>query len=81
MDKLRPWKEGDERQFAGSKYKIKVREGLYWYHGFGCGEWFSSDGNVYWGTSSELRTLASVKGEGFEWVDSLQGYKPTYLGD
>jgi len=80
-DKVRTWTEGDTRVFAGSKNKMLVRAGLFWYHGFGSGEWFSADGTVHWGTTSQLQEIAKAKGEQFEFVDAFTGYKPTYLGD
>ena len=71
---------------AANKLRTPVREvtpfpGLFWYSGFGYGHYFSSDGNQYWAARSEAYELARLDGLKMETIDSLEGYKPVYLGD
>ena len=76
----RTWKEGDQVNYqTGSK--LTVFAGLYFYSGFGCGDYFSKDGKVYWGSSSEASKKAEEEGIQCKLIDSFNGYKPVYLGD
>ena len=74
------WTKGDERRFAAGA-AIKVYAGLYFYHGFGYGEYFSSDGFVYWGNSSDARGMAKAENVTMHYIDAFTGYRPVYLGD
>lgn len=60
---------------------IRVKPGLFWYSGFGYGQYFSSDGFMYDGSRSECQQLADRDGLKMETVDSLEGYSAVYLGD
>lgn len=55
--------------------------GLFYYSGFGYGNYYSTDGSVYWGTESEARAQAAQEGVECQYVDSLEGYQAVYLGD
>ena len=72
---------------AANKLRTPRREvtpypGLFWYSGFGYGNYFSGDGNVYWAARSEAYELARLDGLKMESIDSLEGYRPVYfLGD
>lgn len=76
----RPWTEGDIVKFVTGK-PLKVFAGLYFYSGFGYGDYYSTDGKVYWGSSSESAELAKRDGVKRDYIDSFTGYKPVYLGD
>lgn len=55
--------------------------GLFWYSGFGYGNYYSTDGTVYWGSFSQARQMAENESVKLVYVDSLEGYKAVYLGD
>ena len=86
IDGLRRTVEGAAFDAAACKRKTPIREvtpfpGLFWYSGFGYGDYFSNDGNRYWTSRSEAHELARLDGLKMEAIDSLEGYQATYLGD
>jgi hypothetical protein len=55
--------------------------GLFYYSGFGWGDYYSTDGTVHWTPSSAAYAMAAEEGVKHVWVDSLENYQPVYLGD
>lgn len=60
---------------------VFVYAGLFWYSGFGMGNYFAKDGKVYWHSSSEAAEHARKDGVKFDWVDSMKHYVPVAVGD
>lgn len=48
---------------------FKVFAGLFWYRGFGMGEYFSSDGGVYWVGATRAHAMAEDEKVSFHWED------------
>jgi hypothetical protein len=63
------------------KREVRPFAGLFYYHGLGYGEYFSTDGYAYNCLRSEACVLAAQDGKRMETIDSLEGYKAVYLGD
>ena len=75
------WENTRLNKSRGNPEGSKPYPGLYDYHGFGYGCYFSKDGNRYWCDGGTANAMAHEDGVKFDYWDSLQGYKPVYLGD
>ncbi len=72
---------GGGRWTEDPQARVFVYPGLFWYSGFGMGNYFSAAGKVYWHSSSEAANHARGEGVKFDWVDSMKHYVPVALGD
>jgi hypothetical protein len=70
-----------ELQYQGIKNTETARPGLFWYHGFGSGQYFSKDGQFYWCQTDRARELAKEDSLQMQFIDSFRYYHGTYLGD
>jgi len=61
--------------------KVALVPGLFLYGGFGHGTYYSRDGAAVGCGSSEARDMAETEGSRYRYIDSLEGYTGTYLGD
>ena len=77
----RKWQPGQEVRYHGSTETLPVRAGLFWYSGFGSGNYFSTDGTIKWLNSQEAAQQAKSEGVVLEFKDSFAYYSPTYVGD
>ncbi len=75
------WKEGEEVAYVTGK-KRRITAGLFWYSGFGMGNYYAKNHDVVWCNSRRADELARADGfERADYVDSFNGYVGTYLGD
>ena len=75
------WLPGDTRRFITGRSTVEVYAGLFWYHGFGMGEFFSRSGKVRFCNRTEAVKHAHKEKVEFKFIDCFQGYVGTYLGD
>lgn len=68
------WREGDSCSFAGTALKQPIFAGLFFYSGFGMGDYYSRDGFVYWISASQAEDYAKRDGIDWKYVDSFQYY-------
>ena len=67
------WTVGDRRQFPGTEVTVAITPGLFWYSGFGLGNYHSIDGSVRWMWTTEANALARTEKAEFRFVDALSG--------
>ena len=78
---FKSWDENTAIQFMHLNKKVKVFAGLFIYSGMGYGNYYSTDGNVYWCSTTESYNMAEEDGVDHRFRDALEGHKPVYLGD
>ena len=81
MDSHRTYVEGSQHRYYGSSTTYNCVPGLFVYSGFGGGDYYSIDGNIYACSTSEASDMAKL--EQVEWknIDSFAHYSTVYVGD
>lgn len=75
-----PQKRPKQKQMMDG-LSIEVKPGLFVYSGFGIGTYYSKIGFEISCNPSSARLMAEAEGVKYQYRDTFQFYKPTYLGD
>ena len=79
---MKTWKKGDTaRWYYGHSEEKEVFAGLYLYHAFGSGDYYSKTGEVVSCCPSESTQLARAEGVRHYDHDTFSAYQSPYLGD
>jgi hypothetical protein len=67
------WKEGEFKLIGqNTRGKVNFFPGLFLYHGFGVGNYYSATGEVFWGRPSDGKERAAAEGIPFVYYDTFQ---------
>jgi hypothetical protein len=81
MSSHRTYQLGDQHRYYASDKTYECKPGLFVYGGFGSGNYYSSDFNIYSCSPSEASEMAKLEQADWKNIDSFDYYRVTYVGD
>lgn len=73
------WKDNDTFHYTGTSKRGRIFAGLFTYHGFGSGVYYSRDGYYYSCTTSEAQELAKEDTLEFVYEDTFSYYDGAHV--